>query len=149
MNVCPLMHAASFLVALNGLCDSGPMGIVEFGFNRMMAPRQYSAALSDRRRRPNPEPLGLVDGLSETSGSFVGTRIQIGVRGTSREVAGRPRGRSSRPEQIMPLMHDEQIVVIRNASTLQCGEAIYFGWSEMLERTQLRKVQPLRSRTSR
>jgi type IV secretion system protein VirD4 len=55
-----------------------------------------------------------------------------------------------KPEEIMQRTHDdEQIVLIRNAAPLWSGRAIYFRRPEMLVRVRLRKVQPLRSRTSK
>jgi type IV secretory system conjugative DNA transfer VirD4/TraG family protein len=122
--------------------------LVEFGSNRMMALRRYSAALIDRRRRPNPE----------------GHRARIGSAkppglSSEREYNRRSRHQSSRqqvtrrlikPEDVMQRLHDdEQVVLIRNAAPLRCGRTIYFRRPEMLERVRLRKVQPLRSRTSR
>jgi type IV secretion system protein VirD4 len=94
------------------------------------------------------EFTALGDSFSEGSGSSTGrdyshSRHQSGSR---QQVARR----LIKPEEIMQgLRDDEQIVLIRNAAPLRCGRAIYFRRSEMLERVQLRKVAPSKSRTSR
>jgi type IV secretion system protein VirD4 len=95
------------------------------------------------------EFTALGDSFTEGSGSSSGRDYNSRSRHQSssrQQVAGR----LIKPAEIVQRLHDdEQIVLIRNAAPLQCGRAIYFQRPEILEPVRLRKVQPLRSRTSK
>jgi hypothetical protein len=78
---------------------------------------------------------------------FVGTGLQFAA-----PVEQPPPGRAAahKLEEIMQRLHDDdQIVLIRNDAPLQCERTIYFRLPQMLERVRARKVQPVRSKTSR
>jgi type IV secretion system protein VirD4 len=95
------------------------------------------------------EFTALGDSFTEVTGSSSGRDYNLRSRhkSSSRQQVAR---RLIKPEEIMQrLQDDEQIVLIRNAAPLRCGRAIYFHRPEMLERVQLRRVQLLRSRTSK
>jgi type IV secretion system protein VirD4 len=73
----------------------------------------------------------------------------IRVHATSRAAVSRLPGGSSRTEENIQRLQDEQIVLVCNTAPLQCGRTFYLRQADMLERDLLCKVQPLTFRTSR
>jgi type IV secretion system protein VirD4 len=145
VNLCLLYQSLGQLRA--GFGEGGQRAWFDSAFLKCFASIQ-DLETAEMLSRACGEFTALGDSFSEGSGSSTGRDYSHSRhQSSSRQQVAR---RLIKPEEIMQGLHDdEQIVLIRNTSPLRCGRAIYFRRSEMLERVQLRKVAPSKSRTSR
>jgi hypothetical protein len=118
---------------------------------------RFTAASRGSRIRVQPEPVcfHFVDCIVRVLGR---THGRVRVSSSGRDQSSRSRHQSSsrqqvgrrliKPKEIVQRLYDDELIVlVSNAAPRRCGGAIYFRLAEMLER--VRKVQPLKSRTSR
>ena len=103
---------------------------------------QGSNGFAAAPRGASPERYSRAKGTVVEHPLFVGAGLQFfPVHEISQAADSRWRGGSTTAREIMQRMHnnDEQIVLICNAASLRCGEAIYFCRSEMVERVRCAK----------
>ncbi|MBV8140033.1 MAG: type IV secretory system conjugative DNA transfer family protein [Deltaproteobacteria bacterium] len=145
VNLCLLYQSLGQLRA--GFGEGGQRAWFDSAFLKCFASIQ-DLETAEMLSRACGEFTALGDSFSEGSGSSTGRgHSHSRHQSSTRQPVAR---RLIKPEEIMQRMQDdEQIVLIRNAAPLRCGRAIYFRRPEMLERVQLRKVTPLRTRTSK
>ena len=145
VNLCLLYQSLGQL--RTGFGDGGQRAWFDSAFLKCFASIQ-DLETAEMLSRACGEFTALGDSFSEGSGSSTGRgHSHSRHQSSSRQQLAR---RLIKPEEIMQRMQDdEQIVLIRNAAPLRCGRAIYFRRPEMLERVQLRRVAPVRARTSK
>jgi type IV secretion system protein VirD4 len=141
VNLCMLYQSLGQLRGAFG--EAGQRAWFDSAFVKLFASIQ-DLETAEMLSRACGEFTALGDSFSEGSGSSSGRDHSSHSRhqSSSRQQLAR---RLIKPEEILQRLRvDEQIALIRNAEPLRCGRAIYFRRPEMLARTRLGKVQPIR-----